>query len=295
MASGKLSLGMVDCISNYGDPKMFGISNIKTSYANIGAARSIESVRALIEEDASMIVSKDINGGELTPPEMQSEENSFGKTGFLRIKPANDVIFLKTNPADYNGFVGAFHGETYWIEPYLVGGGNSNFKILHKNDDGTLSAFPAEVVAVPVGVPTFEGKNQAFKLNLLWDNIEDWNNVVLIPLVDPLSDYEDLMPIGWDNEAAGAYAATEQDFRFWERNDVSALMTQTPTARIIDQNVAAPVVTFGAPVLGVSTITATKESSPVTMVAGEFITFVPESKTGSVVDYTSNEITIKGV
>lgn len=291
MACATLSLGMAACTKPHGDPKMFGFSNIETSYPSIGAARSIESVRALIEEDASMIVTKDIHGGEFTPPEAQLEENSFGKSSFLRNKPANDVIWLKTNPADYNGFVGAFQGESYWIEPYLA----PKVKLLKRNGDGTLSGFKGEVVATPVGVPGFEGKNQAFKLQILWDNIEDWSNVVLVPLVDDLSDYEDLMPIGWDYEAAGAYAATEQDFRLWERTNVSALMTQTPTTRIIDQNVASPAVSAGAPVLGVTTITATKDAAPVTMVAGEFITFVLEDKTGSVVNYTSNPITIKGV
>mgnify|MGYP000922228561 CR=1 FL=1 len=265
-----LSLGMASCISNYGDPKMFGISSIKKTYASIGAAQSIESVKAAIEEDATMIVTKDINGVESTNVEAVTEDNSFGTTNFLRNTPGNDVIYLKSNPADFNGFVGGFKGGTYYVEPYLSG----NVKLLHKNADGTLQGFKGQLVASPVGMPAFDGKNQQYRLNCYWDNAADWENVVLVPLVDDLSDYVDLMPVGWEADYTTAYAATNQSIKVWERGDITALMSQTPVVRVIGSNVDTPAISAGAPALGVSILTATKAASPVTLAAGDYIQFM---------------------
>jgi hypothetical protein len=117
----------------------------------------------------------------------------------------------------------------------------------------------------------------------------------LVELVDDLTDYQELMPIGWYWEWASTYATSDRDILVGLRCDRSndAYMTETPTARIISSNVDTPAVTAGAPVNGVSTLTITKESSPVTLVAGDYIKFTLESKTSAVVDKTTDIIEFK--
>ena len=284
-----LPLGVADCQSNYGDPKMLGISKEKISYATYGAAQSIASVQALIEEDSSYVVTKKFSNLEVTASDEVSEENGYGESVHVRNTPGSAIVYLETNPCDFTNYTRAFNGGVYYVEVFFGNG----FKLLTQKSDGTLEPLKAQLNAIPVGMPALDNKHQQFKMTMKWDNIDQLQNTVLVDIVDDLIDYEELMPVGWNNEWASAYAASDKDIKVWERCETSNLMSQTPTARIIESNVDTPAVTAGAPTAGVSTLTITKASTPVTLVAGDYIKFVLESKTGSVVDYSTNEIIFK--
>lgn len=283
------ALGKADCNANYGDPKMLGISNTKISYANYEAAQAIASVQALIEEDATYFVTPNFTSFDSTNSEPVTETDGYGRDRDTRNTPGSDLFYLDSNPCDFNNYVNSINKGSYYIEVFF----SNNYKLLTKKSDGTLEPLKGQVNAVPVGVPSLDNKIQQYRLKINWDNVEQMENVVLVQLVDDLIDYQELMPVGWSWDWNTAYAATARDIKIWERCDRTSLMTQTPTARLIDWNVDTPAVTAGAPTLGVSTLTITKAGTPVALVAGDYIKFVLEFKTGAVVDYTTDVITFK--
>lgn len=287
-----LPLGKGDSSSNLGDLKKLGISNVDFSYATYEATQSIESIRAYIEEDATYVITPNITGADVTASEAVTETDAYSQDRDTRNTPGSMILYFDSNPCQWKAFVKSLNRNKYYIDLYLIGEGK-NWKYLQNTDTGTYKPFKVQLNALSPGLG-FDNKIQQYRLRVNFDNVDQFDNASIVELIDPLIDYEDAMPVGWDYNLVGAYAATNQDIKVWERCCRSSLMTQTPTARIIDQNVDTPAVSAGAPVDGVSTLTITKESSPVTLVAGEYIDFVLESKTVDVVDYTSNVIRVKG-
>lgn len=283
------ALGKSDCNANYGDPKMLGISNIKTTYASYEAAQSIASVQTAMEQNATYFVTPNLTGLDATMSEAVTETDGYGQDRDTRNTPGSSIFYLDSNPCDFNNYVGNLNKGTYYIEPYF----SNNYKLLRKKSDGTLEGFKGQINAMPVGVPSLDNKIQQYRMKVNWNNVEQFENIVLVELVDDLIDYQEMMPVGWDWAFTNSYAATNVSIKIWERCDRTALMTQTPTARIISSNVDTPAVSAGAPTAGVSVLTATKSGTPETLVSGDFIKFVLEFKTGSVIDYTTDIITIK--
>jgi len=284
-----IPLGKADCAANYGDPKMLGISSANISYANYEAAQSISAVQAAIEENSTYVVTSNFTGLDVTNSEPVTETDGYGRDVDTRNTPGSAIVYLDSNPCDHNNYVGNFQKGTYYVEVFF----SNNYKLLRRKSDGTLEPLKAQLNAMPVGVPGLDNKIQQYRLKMNWSNVEQFEDVVLVELVDELIDYQELMPIGWSWQWNGAYAATSRDIKVWERCDRTSLMTQTPVARIINSNVDTPAVTGGAPTDGVSTLTITKESSPVALTSGDYIKFVLEFKTGSVVDYTTDVILFK--
>jgi len=285
------ALGKADCNANYGDPKMLGISTQNISYATYGAAQSIASVQALIEEDQSYIVTPNFTNFDPSGSEPVTETDGYGNDIDTRNIKGSDLFYLDSNPCDFSNYTTNLKKGTYYVEIYF----SNKFKLLQKKSDGTLAPFKAQVNAIPVGVPGLENKVQQYKLKLNYKGVEQFENVQLVELVDELTDYQELMPIGWYSEWASTYATSDRDILVGLRCDRSnaAFMTETPTARIISSNVDTPAVIAGAPVNGVSALTITKASSPVPLVGPDYITFVLETKTVDVVDKTTDQITFK--
>lgn len=155
-----LPAGASQCIANYGDPKMLGISKVDNTYASESAAAISTTAKAWIDTALSMIVTNNFHGIETTQPEAVSETNGFGQNQVNRFNPGSMTVHLKSNPLSHSNMVMNVSGGTYWVELYLANG----YKLLRKNSDGTCGGFKAQCVAVPVGIPGLDNKVQQYKM-----------------------------------------------------------------------------------------------------------------------------------
>jgi hypothetical protein len=150
------ALGKADCNANYGDPKMLGISTQNISYATYGAAQSIASVQALIEEDQTYIVTPNLQGFDATMSEPVTETNGYGRDTDTRNTPGSDLFYVDSNPCDFSNYTDNLKKGSYYVEVYF----SNKFKLLQKKTDGTLAPFKGQVNAISVGVPSLDNKIQ---------------------------------------------------------------------------------------------------------------------------------------
>jgi hypothetical protein len=285
-----LPAGASSCIADYGDPKMLGISKVNNIYSTLAAAKSTAGVKAWIDTSLSMIVTNDFQGLESTPPEPVTESTGFGANRDTRFTPGGMIVHLFSNPYAFNSMVTNLAGGTYWIELYLANG----YKLLHRNDNGTYCGFKGQITAVPVGIPGLDNKVQQYKLRVNWANVDQFKNVELVQLVDTLDEYVALMPTALGYEMVDStYAATKISITLFDLADRTSLVSDTLTATIVDSNVVSAAITVAAPTAGVSELTITKASSPVTLASGDWIKFRLHKKTSSVYNSITEIITLK--
>jgi len=292
-----LPLGMSPIIEYYGDPKMLGISNVNNTYANLTAAKSTAGCKAWVDTALSMHITQSFQDLEATKPEAVTESTGFGANRVTRFTPGGIIVYLDSNPWSHNSAVKNFTGGRYYCELYL----GSGHKLLHKNSNGTYCGFLAQASAVPTGIPGLTDKTKQYTLRLDWENVDQFKDVEIVELVDPLADYLALNPtaLGY-TMVASTYAATNINITLFALADKTALVTDTLTATIIDSydsvtgtTMVSAAVTVGAPSSGVSALTITKGSSPVTLVSGDWIKFKLHKKTSAIFNTMTEIITLK--
>ncbi|MCK5344231.1 MAG: hypothetical protein KAR20_12545 [Candidatus Heimdallarchaeota archaeon] len=265
-------------------------------FATVGAFQSLESHRVLIQESLTEYIPLGIKGYESTPGTLNKETSDFDGSSVVTFEgPPSIIMDIQSNPCDWNELMAQLTGEGFRIGFVMKKTGDVMVAVLA---DGSVKGFLANAFA---SSPTLRPQGESFqsyKLSLDFQNVQEFRQFNLISMpFNPTVELPTRMPIGLTMKQAGAYAVSDVNVTVFER--CAGAYAGTPTVEEIesyDSVTGLPIDSFSSSVVnntgGSYTLTLEKDSTPVTLVAGDWVIIKVATKTGSVFDYVSGELLI---
>jgi len=199
------------------------------------------------------------------------------------------VAFCDVGFADYKTLWGM--NNTVVDVMFITKDGNW---VLTPTSTGGFKGFRCELYSVQ-DFPTFENPNEAHPLNVFFKDVEEFTNMVVMPMNFSSSEIEDLVPVGLDIVQTADYAAGDAVVKATLRGSSTGKAGLTDWD-IIDTNVLDPGVSDSDDGGGVYTLTLQKDAggTPEDLAAGEYITVQGKLVAATYVTYLTPPIKIYG-
>ena len=285
-----------DCVQYIEAAENVIIWKADQSFASIGAFKSIEAHRVKIQEGLSEYIPVGIKGYESTPGELTLETSDFDQSSKVTFEgPPSLIMDIATNPADFNEMMAQLTGGGYRIGFIMKITGDVMVNI---QPDGSIQGFLANVFAQ---APTLRPQGESFmsyKVSANFQRVNEFRSFGLIDVpFNPAVELLSRMPLGLTMRAAGAYAVSDINVLVTDRAGtaytgtliVEEIASYDSVTNLQIDSFSSSVVNNGA---GSYTLTLEKDSSPVTLVPGDFVTIRVATKTSDVYDYVSGELTV---
>lgn len=285
-----------DCVQYIEAAENIIIFDASKSFATIGAFQSLENHRVAIQEELKEYVPLGIKGYESTPGTLNKETSDFDGSSVVTFEgPPSIIMDLQSNPCDWGELMAQLDGAGFRIGFVMKKTGDIMVSVLA---DGTVKGFLANVYAMSPTLRPQGESFQSYKLSVDFQNLTEFRtfNIIDMPF-NPSVELPTRMPAGLTMKTAGSYAASDINVTVFER--CSGAYTGTLIVEEItsyDSVTNLPIDSFSSSVVnngaGSYTLTLEKDSTPVTLVAGDWVNIRVATKTGNVYDYVSGELLI---
>lgn len=249
-----------------------------------------ESMRAKIQEDLSVFVTREINGADITQPELVNESTGFGKQVATRATPGSVLVYLESNSCDFNEMMAAYSGGIYRIVSFTENGKLQ----AHLRPDGKVQGFEGQVYAIPISVGSIDNQIQQWRVQINWTNVEQFKSTVIVDSIKTAKGLLELVPAGISIEQNTAYNVTSgvQVINAFVRCDSSTPETEVMTAEITD-----PGTEVGPTAAPTSNSDGTydvlvQNGTPANLAVGNYVKYRLVKKTGDIYEKISNSILV---
>ncbi len=266
------------------------------SFASKAAFKSLEIHRVKIQESLSEFLPVGIKGYESTPGTVNKETSDFDGSSVVTYEgPPSVIMDIQTNPADYNEMMAKFQGGAYRIGFVMKKTGDVMVPIF---PDGSIKGFLGNVFAQ---APTLRPQGESFqtyKLSIDFQNVNEFRSFELVDMpFNPTVELPSRMPLGLTVRAAGSYAASDINVTIETRDGTPYAGTVVvEEIESFDSVTGLPIDSFSSSVVnngaGSYTLTLEKDSTPVTLVTGDFVLLRVATKTSDVYDYVSGDLLV---
>lgn len=281
-----------NCAKVVGAMKVPMITLPEASWTNRADFQNTETMRVKIQEALSVFIVREINGADVTQPELVNETTGFGKQVATRVTPGSVMAYIESNSCDFNEMMAAYSGGIYKIVSFT----EDNKMQAHIKRNGVIEGFEAQVYAVPFGVGGVDNQTQQWRLQINWTNVDQFKSVVTVNSVKSARGLLELVPAGISAEVKTDYVVGTgiQVVNVFDRCDPTTIETDVLTAEIVD-----PGTEIGATSSPSSNSDGTYdvtiqdgEAIPGNLELGDYVKYRLVKKTGDIYEKISNAIIV---
>lgn len=285
-----LSAGLGDC--NGRTQPIIGVlisaKNTTYTYAELQTIAKTKTNISLAAGIVSIYVP--VSGFNNTSDEANVETSSTGiKSVFTQPVPSARIS-LDRSFDDYRQF---FRMNSTVVEVEFITSDAKRGLIMQSN--GVYKGLRGQIFAASA-FPNFENNQEAHPIDIFFKDVAEFQNLEFMQMSYTASEIEGLVPVGLTLRATGAYATPAGTIAVKATKRNSAVgYAGLDTWVIIDSNVADAAVTATAGTDGSYSLLVQKESTPVDLVAGDYVTVQANKTVSTYATYITNPLTINGV
>jgi len=260
-------------------------------FANYVAAENSENYRIGIQEGATinaltMYPTLPMRSVAVTKPAPNNETDGSGAQTGTFLPPGSAIVDLKVSACDFKEMLTSMQGGIY--RTFIGLGANKLMGTMKPN--GVIRGFTGQIIANPIGFPTKDAKLTEMQLHINFEDVEEFNNFVIIELPIALSELTEFTALGLNAMVKTPLAASDMTVKVNQRC-TDTLESEVLTAEIVSTNITdTPDVAVGVASNGEYIITLQKSATPEDLVAGDYINYILVTKTTNVYDKVSNVI-----
>ncbi len=115
------------------------------------------------------------------------------------------TLSLNSNEVDYNELRSRLDGKIVWLLAYPKGD-----KQVHgvRRSDGSIHGFEAKLYFKTSAAEADAKQENAYKLNVKFQDVEEWKSKAIKPITYPFSTIENLTPAGYEMSLTSSYNTT---------------------------------------------------------------------------------------
>ena len=284
-----LATGLSSCNSRIQNIAGIVISNKGTTYTSAELATTAKLKTYLSASSGIVSMFLPMSSFSITTDEPSIQTSNLGTKDIFDNQVPSAIAYLDRSFTDYKHLWGS-NNSIVDIELMTKDG----YRVMTSSTTGTYKGFRAKIYCAP-GLPKTDNAQEAHPIYIFFTDVEEFKRMVVMAMPFTKTDVEDLVPIGLDVRAEGAYTSGDID--------VLATLRGTDTGKagldtwtVISSKAADVSVTTdvdnGA---GSYTLTIKKDASgtPANLAAGD-ITVIQGSKVvTSYVTYITNGLEIR--
>jgi hypothetical protein len=277
--------GAVECLKKAGKAQYLIIDALDVSFSSDADFVNLATNKAYVNETLKSYVLKlaDYEVG-TADPAVTTLDNT---RNIVTNKPVpNATAFADMSFCDQQELIKTLKGGTYRIRIVTA----DNEVLGYKLTDGTIKGFKAEITALTKGMPQKSDVDKNVTLYLNFVSYEEFEaSIIAVPDFNMGLALVEATPVGLNMSQTAAYAAGDLAVQINTRCSDGLTGLVTADFVILSSNVTTPTIVAVEGPSGAYTLTIQK-SGPVDLVAGDSITFQVQKKTGSVVNFVSNQV-----
>ena len=228
-----------------------------------------------------------LSGYTATTEKPKEETGSLGTTAIYDDAIPKGTAFMDRSFDDYKTLWGA-NNSIVDIE-FITKDGS---RLMTPTANGTYKGFRAEIYS-EVGIPDADKPLEAHPIHIFFKDVEEFRAMEALPMAFGKNDVEDVVPVGLNLRAVGAYGAVAKKIEVKATKRGSAVgKAGLTTWVVLDSNVTTPTVTATDNGAGSYTLEITKATSDA-LVAGDFVTVQAHLLASTFATYLTNTLTVK--
>ena len=283
-----LASGLSNCNMRIQNIAGIILSNKGTTYTAAELATVAKTKTNLSSSTAIVALYVPLSGFSITTDEPNISTGALGIKGIFDNQIPSALAYMDRGFPDYKHL---WDSNNTLCDIELIT--KDNYRLMTSSVNGVYKGFRG-VVYSPPGLPKTDNPNEAHPIYLFFTDVEEFKNMVILPMDFTRTDIEDCVPVGLDLVASGSDSATKVNVKITNRGGNTGkvgVTTWTPVA----SNVASAAVSASETGAGIYELTVTKASSPVTLAAGDYVDVQGSIVVSTYVTYITNILRIKGV
>jgi len=253
--------------------------------------QNTETMRAKIQEDLGVYITRKISGADITQPEARNETTGFGAQITTGVTPGSVIVYLESNSCDFNEMMSAYNGGTFRIVSF----DEDNMLNGHLKSNGKITGFEAQIYAIPISVGAVDNQVQQWRLLINWKDAEQFRSRARVASPKSLEGLLEWMPSGIYADVNTVYNTTSgiQVINAFKRCDFATIETEVLTGEVIDNGTAlSPTAVPTSNADGTYDVLVQKGAVPGNLANGDYLIYRVVKKTGDIYDKISNRIVV---